>query len=221
MAFHDEMVEKYGLYENFLYKPLKRPNKRYVCGFGLNNLEFSAQPKVEGKQIIHPGYRAWHNMLSRCNDWDIERLPSYRGITCDEVWKYTSNFILWYKDNYRAGLVLDKDLLSRGNTIYSVGTCMYIPKEINSFLTSADSIRGENFLGVDFQSSGFRARISLNNKSNHLGYFKTQEEAHRAWQLAKIEQAKVLKSRYSFPEMQLVIDRLQEDYDTNLVTEVI
>lgn len=221
MSFHDEMVEKYGLYDNFLYKPLKRPNNRYVCGFGVNNLEFSAQPKIEGKQILHPGYKAWHNMLIRCNDWDIERNNSYKGVTCDEVWRYASNFILWYKDNFRTGLVLDKDLLYRGNTVYSMDTCIYVPKEVNSFLTSADSIRGENFLGVDFKSSGFRARISLNNKSKHLGYFKSPEEAHQAWQSAKIKQAKVLKERYSIPEMQLVIDRLQNDLDNNLTTEVI
>lgn len=41
-----------------------------------------------------------------------------------------------------------------------------------------------NYLGVDFHKGKWRARISLNEKSKHLGYFNNEIEASNAYQKA-------------------------------------
>ena len=43
---------------------------------------------------------------------------------------------------------LDKDLLSKGNKVYSESTCVFIPKDINLLLTKSTASRGEHLIGV-------------------------------------------------------------------------
>ena len=51
-------------------------------------------------------------MLSRCYKPHTEQLEhSYAGCTVAEEWLRFSNFLAFWKENYRDGYVLDKDLL--------------------------------------------------------------------------------------------------------------
>lgn len=225
MTFHDEMVEKYGLPDwlpaGWVYKPAGK-NKRPVYEMGINDVEFSCQPRINGRQIKHPAYSTWYHMLERCFDqsWKKKK-PSYNDVTCCDEWLLFSNLLVWFNNNYINTYVLDKDLITRGNKIYSPTTSLFIPVAVNSFLLTRWLDRGDYPLDVFKKGNKYVASISYNNGKKHLGYFKSPEEAHQAWQSAKIKQAKVLKERYSIPEMQLVIDRLQNDLDNNLTTEVI
>ena len=64
----------------------------------------------------------------------------------------------------------------------------YIPQEINSLLVKREASRGENLIGVywDKTKKAFRATVRKNKgKSEHLGYFKTEIEAFKAYKTAK------------------------------------
>ena len=223
MAFHDEMVEKYGYYEGFIYKPLSRRNARLVNGIGINDLEFVAEPTIEGIRIKHPGYTSWKSMLYRCNDYDLVNHPTYTGVICCDTWKYCSAFILWYKENYIKGYALDKDLILLGNKMYHPNLCMYVPREVNAFLTSADAARGEYPLGVNFNKANgkFRARVNKNGKSVSLGCFNNTTDAHKAWQIAKIEQAKHLMDKYGIPQLSRIVSGITDDIKNNRETKSI
>lgn len=96
--------------------------------------------------------------------------------------------------NYIEGFELDKDILVKGNKVYSPETCCFVPKEVNSFFTRCNKARGEYPVGVVKSNNKFRARIGANRKS--LGTFNTPEEAFNAYIVAKKEGAKILAKKY-------------------------
>ena len=86
------------------------------------------------------------------------------------------------------GFELDKDLLLKGNKIYSENTCVFIPSEINLLLVKREALRGEYLIGVSWYSKSktFIAQVNKNKgKSENLGYFKTELEAFKAYKKAK------------------------------------
>ena len=86
------------------------------------------------------------------------------------------------------GWHLDKDLLVKGNKVYSEDSCVFIPKEINLVLTKNDTMRGEHLIGVHWnkKASAFVARVRKNKgKREYLGLFNTEIEAFNAYKIAK------------------------------------
>ena len=221
--FQEEMELKYGVFEGFIYKPLKRANNGKVCLHGINDLEFSAQPKIDNKQLRHPGYISWSDMLKRSHDYNLYEYPSYKNVVCSEEWIYLSNYLLWFKNSNRnsTNTNLDKDLLVSENLVYSKETCLFVPTEINSFLVTGNSLRRDQPLGVDLIQGCYRSRISNGKSNKQLGYFKSPEEAHQAWQSAKLERAMELQLKYSDIPMSRVITKLQNDINNNLETKLL
>ena len=64
---------------------------------------------------------------------------------------------------------------------------------------------------------------TIGNHNRYIGVFSSKEEAHSAWQKAKIEQAKQLQSEQTDLKvvlgLQRIIDMLQYEYDNNLETK--
>ncbi|WP_423172691.1 hypothetical protein, partial [Stenotrophomonas sp. CASM112] len=59
------------------------------------------------------------------------------------------------------GFELDKDLLIKGNKVYSENTCIFIPAEINLLLIKREASRGEHLIGVSWcnKRKAFEARV--------------------------------------------------------------
>lgn len=175
-------------------------SKKLVCGVGINDsLVAQSWYNSEGKVVIAPTYRAWHSMLVRC--YSERHLDFYSDVTVYEPWKSFSVFEKWHINNYVDGWHLDKDILNAGNRIYSPTNCSYVPGFLNMLLTARSKLRGDHPLGVSFCKRGmkFVATISggAKSKSKHLGYFKTPQEAHQAWQWAKAEQIEKVLNKYA------------------------
>ena len=84
--------------------------------------------------------RIYNNMINRCyNEKVQEQHPYYRGCTVCEAWiddKYNfynqvndGNF---YVIDEEPTVHLDKDILVKGNKIYSPTTCIFAPQSINN-----------------------------------------------------------------------------------------
>ena len=84
---------------------------------------------------------------------------------------------------------IDKDILGGVNSAYSEDTCIFIPQEVNKFFTQRSADRGEHPLGVSWRdrSKKFVARCSLNSAECHLGYYNNPMEAHKQWQIKKVQ----------------------------------
>ena len=79
---------------------------------------------------------------------------------------------------------LDKDILFKGNKIYSPSTCIYVPHRINSLFTKSDSARGDYPIGVTYHKRDcvYESKLSYLNKYGkkdriYLGRFNNPLEA--------------------------------------------
>ena len=102
-------------------------------------------------------YVIWDNMVQRCKSH-----INYTDIVVCEEWLNFSNFTEWMESNYNPetmqGWHLDKDILVKGNKIYSPKTCCFVPQEINKTFTTKK--RGV-CLGVVSVGKKFRSVISI------------------------------------------------------------
>ena len=151
-------------------------------------------------------YTLWNNMLNRCyNDTYKNKNQTYTGCEASENFKSYEYFYEWCNEQIgfgNEGWQLDKDLLVKGNKVYSEDSCVFIPKEINSVLTNSTATRGEYLIGAHWSSSNkaFVARVNKNKgKQEFLGSFETEIEAFNAYKRAKEafvkEQAEKWKSQ--------------------------
>lgn len=135
-----------------------------------------------------PAFAKWYNMVRRCYDKKYHAgKPTYSKATVCEEWKLFSNFKKWFDVNHIEGYHLDKDILVKGNTIYSPDTCCFVPNEINVLLTKSDGHRGNLPLGVKLGKSKkrYEARLSVYKGYIHLGTFDTVEDAFLSYKKAK------------------------------------
>ena len=151
-------------------------------------------------------YMLWCSMLERCYNATYQKQrPTYEGCEVSDNFKSYEYFYEWC--NKQIGFDsedwhLDKDLLIKGNKVYSESTCVFIPREVNTLLTKSTASRGEHLIGVFWNktNNAFRARVNKNKgKQEHLGYFNTEIEAFKAYKEAKEsfikEQANVWKDK--------------------------
>ena len=93
---------------------------------------------------------------------------------------------------------LDKDILIKGNKIYSPETCIFVPKNINLLFVKSDAKRGDYPIGVNYnkRSGKFVARCGEYGKRVNLGTFRTPEEAFNAYKNAKMDRICELANFY-------------------------
>ena len=137
-------------------------------------------------------YGLWQNMLERCySDAYKKKHPTYKDCEASENFKSFEYFYEWCNKQIgfgNEGWHLDKDLLIKGNKVYSEDSCIFIPNEINLLLTKRTTSRGKHLIGVCWHKTkkAFVARVNKNKgKSEHLGYFNTELEAFKAYKRAK------------------------------------
>jgi len=188
-----------------------------VFGVGVN--DWAGSIWVDGKVIRE--YQLWQNMLQRCFDEKYkQKYPTYDGITCSKEWLSMTTFIEDVSQMRGYGLsgwALDKDILQKGNKLYSKDTCCFVPAEVNLLLTKRDNSRGEFPVGVNFHKARgkFVARLNINGKRKHLGLFPTPEEAFQAYKLAKEAHIKVVADKWKHLLDERVFQALL-DYEVNI-----
>ena len=136
-------------------------------------------------------YYLWNNMLMRCYSTTYKKKrPTYECCKVSDKFKSYEYFYEWCHKQigFNEEWHLDKDLLIKGNKVYSESTCVFIPKEINLLLTKREASRGEYIIGVCWSKThkAFKAQVGKSKgKQEHLGYFNTELEAFKAYKQAK------------------------------------
>ena len=171
---------------------VKDPYSPSVYGVGILGTKHpSAVNGVKTKD-----YALWKSMLTRCySDSYKKKHLTYQGCEVSENFKSYEYFYEWCNqqvgfdtDGNGNPFHLDKDLLVKGNKIYSEDTCVFIPVEINSLLVKRENMRGKYLIGVYWCNTKkvFVARVNKNKgKREWLGVFKTEIEAFKAYKQAK------------------------------------
>lgn len=149
-------------------------------------------------------YRLWCRVLERaCCPKLKQRSPTYQDATCCDEWFSFATFLEWCNKEVGysgkpVGMHLDKDLLIKGNKVYSPEACSFVPQEVNKLLNSCASKRGNQPIGVYFhnQKERYIAKLSCSGQVQQLGAFKTAEEAFAAYKIAKEDQVKATALRH-------------------------
>ena len=167
-----------------------------IYGVGINDRSVAAT--LNGKDTIE--YTLWHSMLRRCYSKSfLEKWPTYIGCSVSDNFKYYHLFHAWCQTQVgfgKEGYQLDKDLLIKGNKLYSEDTCVFIPSVLNYILLKTAAGRGLLPIGVAKHGKGFRARCNIYGKAKCLGTFQTVEEAFEAYKLAKENHIKDIALKY-------------------------
>lgn len=143
---------------------------------------------INKKATLEGSY--WADMLKRCYDkGSLRKYPTYADCTVDHRFHRFQHFAAWANDQAgwgREKYCLDKDILVRGNKIYSPETCVFVPREINLLLVLQKSARGKYPLGVHFSKRGkFAAQCCINGKQTPLGFYDTPEDAFAIYKRTK------------------------------------
>lgn len=200
--------------------------KKPLYDVGINDADYSINPRINGKQQMCPYYCAWQNMLRRCYSSKFKILnQTYIGCIVCEEWHSFMAFRAWMIQQDWQGKQLDKDLLVSGNKIYSPDTCIFVPQAINNILSDRGAARGEHPIGVCYyvRLGKFQSNCCTHERKKYLGLFIDSHAAHRAWQLCKIEVVK--KSTANLVNTRLIAAlnrisaKIQSDFDLNLETK--
>jgi len=170
-----------------------------VCGIGYLGVG-KYKAKIKGKHTKE--YAIWKAMFSRCYSKGTQtRQPTYVGCIVCKEWHNFQVFAEWYTNHnyFGLGYHLDKDIVVRGNKIYSPETCTLVPLEINSLLTNSKAARGEHPQGVSYhkRDKKFIAQVNTGvGSQTYLGSFGTAEEAFQAYKTAKEKYIKVVANKW-------------------------
>ena len=140
-----ETVTQLGNIRNGKVKDRYLPS---VYGVGIVGTKY--QPTINGVQTKE--YELWTSMLKRCySDAYKKKYPTYEGCEVSDNFKNYEYFYEWWHNQIgfdNDGWQLDKDLLIKGNKVYSESTCVFIHQEINKILVKREASRGEHLIGV-------------------------------------------------------------------------
>ena len=209
----DGTVIEHRQYKDFKIGNIKNPMTPSVFGVGFIGKGRFKSRDENGK--FTKCYNTWAHMLERCYCSKYqERCPTYKGCTVCKEWHNFQVFAKWYYNHfYEFGnneiMTLDKDILKKGNKVYSANTCVFVPVSINSLFTKRDNERGDLPIGVTKHRNKFVARLSKGNgKLIHLGYYNTPTEAFLAYKHAKEEYIKQIAEEYKSQIPQKLYDAL-------------
>ena len=167
---------------------IKDPYYPSIYSIGIVGTKYPS--RVNGRKTKE--YVLWCHMFERCySDTYKKKYPTYKGCEVSNNFKSYEYFYEWCNEQVgfnNEGWHLDKDLLVKGNKVYSENTCVFIPSEINQILTKRESLRGTHLIGVNWCKRGkaFKATVNKNKgKQEHLGYFNTEIEAFNSYKQAK------------------------------------
>ena len=186
IEFQDDYREQvkctWGAFERGTIKNHYAP---FVCGVGKVGTKYPTT--INGQRTKE--YASWNSMLTRCCTKTFINGENYyyryeNAEICDE-WLLFENFYEWLHNqpNFDKWILLDKgaidkDILIKGNKVYSPENCCLVPNHVNSLFIKADRARGKYPIGVTYKTRDkvFEVQCRLNGKETYLGRRSTPEQ---------------------------------------------
>lgn len=212
-----DWIFKHAKYNNFKKGEIKCPYERRFYNVGyIGEGDYKVSENRKSTRV----YNTWRHMLQRCYDEKLhEKHPTYKNCKVCKEWHNFQNFAKWYKDNYyevgNEKMCLDKDILFKGNKIYSPDTCIFVPETINKLFIKNDKNRGESVIGATLYKNGkYQAQCNIINpetgksKQEYLGLYDSQEKAFQVYKYHKERNIKQIADYYKIHIPQKLYDAM-------------
>lgn len=208
VEFQDEHNAKvHTTYGHFLKGGVKNPYHPTSYGVGIigNKYPVSADCKPTKE------YTIWQGILRRCYEEDFKiKNPTYKDVTCCKEWLLYENFYEWLhsQENFDKWLnsgkwewAVDKDILIKGNKVYSSETCCLVPHYVNQLFKKRyaedDDLSVYINLQVSLSKIGDEFQIRYQNPfTNQTEYFHSYEEVeqmHKTYKMQAFQEYKANK----------------------------
>jgi len=201
----------YTNWYHFTNGTIKHPYDKTVHGVGYLG-EGNCSPNENGKNSVL--YKTWQVMFQRCYSENYQKnQPTYIGCTVIEDWHNFQNFAKWYDENYYEvegeRMQLDKDILIKGNKVYSPDACVFVPQRINTLFVKTNSKRGDLPIGVSKERNKYLARCQNGRDGlKRIGLYKTKQEAFHAYKEYKEHMIKDIAKEYKEKIPRILYDAL-------------
>lgn len=197
---------KGATYQSFKNSQIKCPYERTVYGVGyIGEGKYKCRENGKNTRV----YDTWHHMLTRCyNPKYHKKHSTYKNCEVNEEFHNFQNFGEWDSENYYQiegeRMCLDKDILLKGNKIYSADTCIYVPETINKLFAKSDKKRGYYPIGVNYHKASEKFISQCNiydfeenkTKKIHLGCYDSTEKAFEVYKEFKERYIKKVANYY-------------------------
>lgn len=180
----------------------------HLRGSGVYNVGYMGNGKYKSciNGVEQTSYSKWRDMFDRCYS-NNKKSDTYKDCFVCEEWHNYQNFAKWYEENLWDAkfTFLDKDILFKGNKIYSPDTCIFVNNRINTLFVKSNKSRGDFPIGVSYDKSRNKfsshccTRTGEESKRNRLflGRFDTPIEAFNAYKQFKESYIKQVADDYS------------------------
>lgn len=176
VEFQDEYKGKvHTQYGNFVLGNVNNPYLPSAFNIGIIGNKYPT--KINGKHVKE--YASWSSMLQRCYDVEFKkRCPAYNGCEVCKEWLSYENFYEWLRgqENFEQWYngkrwCLDKDIINKGNKVYSPENCCLVPNNVNVLFTNRRNHRGRLPIGVSKNGNKFTSRCCnpITGKMDGLG----------------------------------------------------
>lgn len=201
---HERIKCTWGAFERGTVKNHYAP---FVFGVGMVGVKYPATKN--GKRTKE--YTAWSSMLARCYTKSIingkNHYHRYEDVEVCSEWLLFENFYEWLhgQENFDEWILLDKgvvdkDILIKGNKIYSPDTCCLIPQNVNMLFSKSNKTRGKYPIGVTYKTRDdvYEVQCNVNGKETYLGRRNTPEQGFLLYKSFKEDLIKqVAQEEYS------------------------
>lgn len=159
-----------------------------ICNVGIVGNKYVTHVKGSNKSLKE--YGIWCSMLKRCFDKKYkEKFPTYINVTCNPVWYYYENLYEWIHEQSNYEVIkntnynIDKDILYKGNKLYSPEKCVIVPQRVNNLFTKCDANRGKYPIGVCLDNyRGYYASYCNDGDGQvHIGNYKDMNKAYERY----------------------------------------
>lgn len=119
---------------------MKKVNQITCQGVGFKG-EGSYEFSENGERL--PVTTAWLGMLRRC--YGKNKANGYKNCKVSEDWHNFQNFAKWYYEqpcHTWDKVQVDKDILSKGGSLYSADTCLLLPRTLNNYAVKMFTANG-------------------------------------------------------------------------------
>lgn len=193
-------VAKNTRYDNFKNGKIKCPYEPRYFGVGYLG-EGKYTVSENGK--LKKEFKIWYDMIKRCYDPKYqEEHSTYKGCKVEDYLLNFQYMAEWINENYYEvsgeKMCLDKDILYKGNKVYSRETCIFVPERINLLFVKSNKSRGDSPIGTyPLPSGNYRAMCSNGyGKNIPLGVYSTPEEAFLRYKRCKENYIKQVADEY-------------------------